>query len=246
MHDSAAPASILIVEDEPKLAGLLADYLHEANFATRCIDDGREVTAAVRESAPDLILLDLKLPGRDGIAVCRDLRQFTDTPIVIITGRVGEIDRLRGIELGADDYICKPFSPREVVARIKAILRRSRRAEVAAASPRLVFDVHGYEATLDGTPLRLTPAEFRLLHALAERPTWVFSRDQLLDHLYADIGSSAIARSTVTSRTCGASCGRLAATISSGPFTASGTRSTYSQWGPTRGVPGRPLAAQLC
>jgi two-component system response regulator BaeR len=118
--------------------------------------------------------------------VCRDPRQFTDTPIVIITGCVGEIDRLLGIELGADDYICKPFSPREVVARVKAILRRSRRAEVAAAPARLVFDVHSYEATLDGMPLRLTPAEFRLLHALAERPNWVFSRDQLLEHLYAD------------------------------------------------------------
>jgi two-component system response regulator BaeR len=186
MHDYATPASILIVEDEPKLAELLADYLHQANFATRCIVDGRAVTAEVRASAPDLILLDLKLPGRDGIAVCRDLRQFTDTPIVIITGRVGEIDRLLGIELGADDYICKPFSPREVVARVKAILRRSRRFEGVAPSGRLVFDVQSYETTLDGVALRLTPAEFRLLHALAERPNWVFSRDQLLEHLYAD------------------------------------------------------------
>ena len=186
MHDYGPPASILIVEHEPKLAGLLADYLHEANFATRCIDDGRELTAAVRASAPGLILLDLKLPGRDGIAVCRDLRRFTDMPIVIITGRVGEIDRLLGIELGADDYICKPFSPREVVVRVKAILRRSRRPAVAAPSGRLVFDVQSYETTLDGVPLRLTPAEFRLLHALAERPNWVFSRNQLLEHLYAD------------------------------------------------------------
>jgi two-component system, OmpR family, response regulator BaeR len=132
MRDSKTPASILIVEDEAKLAKLLADYLRGASFETCCLADGRDVAPAVRAHAPDLILLDLALPGCDGITVCRELRAFTDTPIVMVTGRVKEIDRLLGIELGADDYVCKPFSPRELVARVKAVLRRSHRCEAVA------------------------------------------------------------------------------------------------------------------
>jgi CheY-like chemotaxis protein len=107
-------ALILIVEDEPKLAQLLEDYLRAAGYATRWLADGRAVASAVRDHAPALVLLDLMLPGRDGLAVCRELREFSDVPIVMVTARVDEIDRLLGLELGADDYICKPFSPREV------------------------------------------------------------------------------------------------------------------------------------
>ena len=186
MRFRRAPATILIVEDEKKLANLLADYLHGANFETLCLADGRDVAPAVRANDPDLILLDLMLPGRDGITVCRELRAFTDTPVIIVTGRVDEIDRLLGLELGADDYICKPFSPRELVARVNAVLRRSRSSEATAPHARLVIDSRSYEATLDGVMLPLTPAEFRLLSALAQRPNKVWSRDELLDCLYTD------------------------------------------------------------
>jgi two-component system, OmpR family, response regulator BaeR len=179
------PASILIVEDEAKLATLLADYLAQAGFATRCLADGRNVARTVRASAPDLILLDLVLPGRDGIAICRELRSFTTTPVVMISARNSESDRLRGIEQGADDYICKPFSPREVVARVRAILRRCGRfaPDVATA---LAIDPACFKAVLDGVPLALTPAEFRLLHALAERPGVTLSRNELRSRLYVD------------------------------------------------------------
>jgi two-component system response regulator BaeR len=177
--------SILIVEDEPKLAQLLEDYLRAADFDTSRVTDGRAVAPAVKSAAPDLVLLDLMLPGRDGLTVCRELRDFTDVPIVIVTARVEEIDRLLGLELGADDYICKPFSPREVVARVKAILRRSRPADAPAAQ-RLVIDDDGHRVILDGQPLDLTPVEFRLLRTLAQQPGRVYARQRLLDSLYAD------------------------------------------------------------
>ena len=179
---------VLIVEDEPKLATLLADYLAAAGYRTRIVGDGLAVAAAARQQPPDLVLLDLMLPGKDGLEVCRELRTFTEAPIVMVTARVEEIDRLLGLELGADDYICKPFSPREVVARVRAILRRSRRALPAAAEPAsgLHIDEAGYSADFKGEPLQLTPVEFRLLKTLADAPGRVFSRDQLLDKLYTD------------------------------------------------------------
>jgi two-component system response regulator BaeR len=126
------------------------------------------------------------LPGKDGLEVCRELRAFSDVPIIMVTARVEEIDRLLGLELGADDYICKPFSPREVVARVKAILRRLERSVDAAAPQGLAIDEASYRATLDGQLLDLTPVEFRLLRALASTPGRVYTRDQLLDHLYDD------------------------------------------------------------
>jgi two-component system response regulator BaeR len=178
---------ILIVEDEPKLAALLADYLHASGFRTDIVGDGRAVVPAVKASPPDLVLLDLMLPGRDGLDVCRELRTFSDVPIVFVTARVEEIDRLLGLELGADDYICKPFSPREVVARIKAILRRVQRsASSEPAVPGLIIDEAQYRATFNGQVLDLTPVEFRLLRTLADAPGRVFSREQLLDKLYTD------------------------------------------------------------
>jgi len=173
---------ILIVEDETKLAALEADYLKAEGFEPHCIANGLEVVPWVRSHAPDLILLDLMLPGRDGLDICRELRTFTDVPIVMVTARVEEIDRLIGLDLGADDYVCKPFSARELVARVKAILRRGR-MPVANA---LVLDEARHRATLDGKPLDLTPVEFRLLGALAAAPGRVFSRDKLLERLYAD------------------------------------------------------------
>ncbi len=189
MSDEAA--LILIVEDEPKLAALLADYLKAAGYRTGICADGREVEAQVRQLAPALLLLDLMLPGKDGLDVCRTLRRFSEVPIVMVTARVEEIDRLLGLELGADDYICKPFSPREVVARVRAILRRSRAGTTAVAddsAPRsaLQIDESRYSAEFRGQPLALTPVEFRLLKTLADAPGRVFSRDQLLDRLYTD------------------------------------------------------------
>ena len=177
---------VLIVEDEAKIADLLDDYLQAAGYRTRKIADGREVAAAVRADAPALILLDLMLPGLDGLAVCRDVRAFSAVPIVMVTARVEEIDRLLGLELGADDYICKPFSPREVVARVKAILRRSRAGDAGGGASRLAIDEDRHEVRLDGHAIVLTPVEFRLLKLLASNPGRVFSRNRVLGDLYAD------------------------------------------------------------
>ena len=173
---------ILIVEDEAKLAALEADYLRAEGFEPHSIANGLEVVPWVRAHEPDLILLDLMLPGRDGLDICRELRTFSDVPIVMVTARVEEIDRLIGLDLGADDYVCKPFSARELIARVKAILRRGR-MPVASS---LALDEERHRATLDGRELDLTPVEFRLLRTLASAPGRVFSRDKLLEHLYAD------------------------------------------------------------
>jgi len=174
-------ARILIVEDEPKLAALEADYLKSQGYDTHCIADGLEVVPWVRANAPELILLDLMLPGRDGLEICRELRTFTDVPIVMVTAKVEEIDRLIGLDLGADDYVCKPFSIRELVARVRAILRRPRNA-----LPGLSIDEENHRAALDGRALDLTPVEFRLLAALASSPGRVFPRERLLERLYED------------------------------------------------------------
>ncbi len=179
---------VLIVEDEVKLAALLADYLLASGLDSVVVHDGLQAVPAVRAHAPCVVLLDLMLPGQDGMAVCRELRAFTPVPIIMLTARVAEVDRLLGLELGADDYLCKPYSPREVVARVKAQLRRSAWGAGAppAASAGLGLDAATLRATVNGSPLDLTPAEFRLLRVLAEQPGRVFSRDQLLDRLHED------------------------------------------------------------
>ncbi|GLQ98044.1 response regulator [Dyella mobilis] len=184
-HTADRAARILIVEDEPKLAALVGDYLHASGYAWYWVADGREAVPAVKAQHPDLVLLDLMLPGRDGLDICRELRSFSDVPIVMLTAKVEEIDRLLGLELGADDYICKPFSPREVVARIKAILRRAR-FPVEPGHTALKIDDEAHRASFNGTALDLTPVEFRLLKTLAAAPGRVFSRDRLLDNLYLD------------------------------------------------------------
>lgn len=184
---SDAKPVILIVEDEPKLARLLADYLRAADFEPAIVARGDEALAAVAEHQPALLLLDINLPGMDGIAVCRELRKSSDVPVIMITARAEEVDRLLGLELGADDYICKPFSPREVVARVRAVLRRT---AAAAAAPNddtpLRLDVDARRAEVGGKPVALTGVEFELLRALSERPGRVFSRAELLDRIYAD------------------------------------------------------------
>lgn len=180
-----APAFILIVEDEPKLAALLADYLKASGHETAWIGNGLDVIPAIRAREPDLVLLDLMLPGRDGLDICRELRSFSELPVIMMTARVEEIDRLLGLELGADDYICKPYSPREVVARCRAVLRRNRRSP-AAERQTLRIDENGWRASYHGVALDLTPVEFRLLRTLSAAPGRVFSREQLLDGLYDD------------------------------------------------------------
>lgn len=177
--------NILIVEDEPKLASLLSDYLKASGFDPFCLGNGTEVVPWVREHKPDLILLDLMLPGRDGIEVCKDIRAFSYVPIIMVTARVEEIDRLLGLELGADDYICKPFSPREVVARVKAVLRRTRDGKTIQ-NHGLVLDEHRYRATLHGHDLQLTAVEFRLLQFLISNPGRIYGRQQLMDKIYPD------------------------------------------------------------
>jgi two-component system, OmpR family, response regulator BaeR len=178
---------VLIVEDEHKLAAVLIDYLHAAHFETEWVANGDKVIAAVKSTPPDLIILDLMLPGRDGLSICRELRTFSEVPVVIVTALAEEIDRLLGLELGADDYICKPFSPREVVARIKAVLRRARGRDEHNRSPLpLRIDEARYTASLDGQALTLTPVEFRLLKTFAAARGGILSRDRLLDHLYED------------------------------------------------------------
>ena len=179
------PTTILIVEDEPKLARLLADYLHQAGYATHQIGNGSEVVAWVREHAPDLVLLDLMLPGSDGLSVCRELRTFSQLPVIMVTARVEEVDRLLGLELGADDYICKPFSPREVVSRVKAVLRRAS-AGTPQQTPGFALDEHRLEVRFEEVVAVLTTVEFQLLKRLASEPGRIFSRDQLMAGMYHD------------------------------------------------------------
>ncbi|TMH64555.1 MAG: response regulator [Betaproteobacteria bacterium] len=182
----SAARTVMIVEDEPKLARLIADYLAADNLASQWIADGTQVEPAVRAHPPQLVLLDLMLPGRDGLSICKDLRQFTDVPIIMVTARVEEVDRLLGLEIGADDYICKPFSPRELVARVKALLRRVDRAASVSRFARLVVYEERHQAQLDGRTLDLTPVEFRLLNTLRSEPGRIFSRNRLLANLYPD------------------------------------------------------------
>jgi two-component system response regulator BaeR len=176
---------VLIVEDEPKLAELLRDYLVREGYEATVLDRGDVVEPWVRANAVDLVLLDLMLPGKSGLDVCKGLRTFSDAAIVMVTARVEEIDRLLGLELGADDYICKPFSPREVVARVKAVLRRVKRREAPAETP-VALDEGGLRARIDGRDLDLTAVEFQLLKTLVAQPGRIFSRDQLIDAMYRD------------------------------------------------------------
>lgn len=183
-----AKALILIAEDEPRIAALLADYLEQSAFATHSLHTGAAVVEWVRHNAPDLVLLDLMLPEKDGLTICRELRAFSSVPILMVTARVDEIDRLLGLEAGADDYICKPFSPREIVARVKAVLRRVEQysEDVQGDYRGITLDVDTFKVTARGKRLELTPVEFRLLQTLVKKPGRVWSRDQLMSHLYND------------------------------------------------------------
>lgn len=176
---------ILIVEDEDKIAALLKDYLEDQGCSVSRLSRGDEVIPFLKQKLPDLILLDIMLPGMNGMDVCRDIRKFSMVPIIMITARVEEIDRLLGLELGADDYVCKPFSPREVVARVKAVLRRTQPAAegVILKAGGIVLHEDTRNVTINGKELKLTPNEFGLLRLLMANPGRVFSRGELVSRV---------------------------------------------------------------
>ena len=173
--------TIMIIEDEPALAAVIADYARASGYVPAVYGDGAEALAMIRQKPPALIVLDVMLPGPDGLSLCRAVRAFSDVPVIMVTARVEEIDRLLGLESGADDYLCKPFSPRELMARIKAILRR---AGVTPAA--LQLDEAARSLKVQGRALDLTPSEYAILAALVRRPGQVLSRARLLDAARAD------------------------------------------------------------
>ena len=189
---SSAPAvRALVVDDEQALARLVGSYLEREGFEVHLAFDGDTAVTLAREVDPDVVVLDLGLPGIDGIEVCRVLRTFSACYVVMLTGRAEEVDTVVGLSVGADDYVTKPFSPRELVARIKAMLRRPRRDDAATTADPIRFgalslDVVGREVRLDGVPVALTRTEFDLLAALAARPHAVFSRRALIDEVWGD------------------------------------------------------------
>ena len=179
--------TVLVVEDDPKIVNLLGLYLKREGFNVASAADGREALDAATRIRPSLIILDLMLPHIDGVEVCRRLRAASDVPILMLTARVDELDKLLGLSLGADDYVTKPFSPREVVARVKTILRRTARERPSRVLQRgsLEMDLDRHRVTVGGVEVDLTPVEFRLLQTLLESPERAFTRDQLLNHIYA-------------------------------------------------------------
>jgi two-component system response regulator BaeR len=179
---------VLLVEDEPRIADIQIMYLQQAGMRTHHLLRGDEVIDFVRANPPDLLVLDIMLPGLDGIAVCTQLRQFSGVPIIMVTARVDEIDRLLGFEVGADDYLCKPFSSKELVARVQAQLRRARvaAAPVQAPAPALRIDAEQQRVYWQDVRLDLTSQQFRLLQVLAGQPGRIFSRAQLLELAFPD------------------------------------------------------------
>ena len=187
MPTSSPPSvTVLVVEDDGKIARVLIDYLRAEGFASIHQSNGAEAVKCARDAHPTAMLLDLNLPGLDGVEVCRQVRQFSSVPIIMLTARVDEVDRLLGLETGADDYVCKPFSPREVMARVKAQVRRAQGRLTAQQLPWQVDDAQ-LRIAWRGQWLNLTPLEFRMLRLLLNQPGRVFSRAQLLDSVHADL-----------------------------------------------------------
>ena len=175
--------TILIVEDDDKIAAILAKYAHNSGYKHHIINDGKHVISWIKAHNPDIVLLDIMLPNVSGTALCKDIRTFSDIPVLMLTAKVEEIDRLLGLAIGADDYICKPFSPKEVMARIKTVLRR---VPAKGSDSLLQLDVASQTAKLQNIELTLTPVEFRILHAFNSKPNNVWSRDQLMNKMYDD------------------------------------------------------------
>jgi two-component system alkaline phosphatase synthesis response regulator PhoP len=181
--------TVLVVDDEPRIVQLARDYLEHAGFAVLAAGDGRVALQLAKSRHPDLVVLDLGLPGLDGLDVTRALRAEGNLPIVMLTARDDELDKLLGLELGADDYLTKPFSPRELVARVRAVLRRAERAAEPAdriVAGELVLDVPRLQGSVAGRPIELTPSEFAILATMARQPGRVFTRSQLLDAVRGD------------------------------------------------------------
>ena len=179
--------TILIVEDEKKLANILSDYLKRDGFKTEMIENGIEVVPWVKQNNPDLILLDLMLPNVNGKDICKEIRTFSKVPIIMVTAMIDEVDRLIGLELEADDYICKPFSPKEVVARVKTVLRRTDPDYINSDPLKgFVVNAENYSIILEGKKLDLTPVEFRILSMFINYPGRVYNRDQILNIIFED------------------------------------------------------------
>ena len=177
---------VLIVEDDVKIAAILNDYLVNAGYCTTRTENGNDAVSMVQQRSFELMLLDLMLPGLDGVEVCKAVRHFSDIPIIMLTARVDEIERLLGLESGADDYVCKPFSPREVVARVKAQLRSRQPRTSRMSAPLFKVNEQAMQVELKGIALPLTPVEYRLLAELISHPEHVYSRQKLLDYLHDD------------------------------------------------------------
>lgn len=177
---------VLVVEDDPRIALLLLDYLRSEGFDAQALADGQLALAEVRHAPPSLLILDLNLPGLDGVSLCRAVREFSDVPILMVTARIDELDRLLGLNSGADDYVCKPFSPREVMARVQALLRRAE-GRVTQSASLWTLDDAGLRIAWRGQWLSLTPLEFRMLRQLISQPGRVFSRSQLLESAHGDL-----------------------------------------------------------
>ena len=183
--------TVLVVDDEPALVDVLEQYLCDEGFIVVRAADGPAALESFERRRPDLVLLDLNLPGFPGTEVLRRMRSVRDVPVIMLTGRVEEVDRVVGLELGADDYISKPFSPREVVARVKSVLRRAERREISGSLNErrvgaIVIDTVAHEVRVDGTPVTLTPTQFKILDVLSSHPGQTLTRDQLLERVSAD------------------------------------------------------------
>ena len=180
---------VLIVEDDQTITGVLADYLKSAGYGVSVLYSGINAVEKIQKERPLIVILDLMLPGKDGLTICREVRAFSDVPIIMVTAQIDDVDRLLGLELGADDYVCKPFLPKEVVARVRAILRRvgERRLDLPAsqiAYRELALDLERFTCAVGDQPVELTRVEFRMLAALLEHPGRVYSRQQLMDVSY--------------------------------------------------------------
>lgn len=188
----AGVPSVLVVDDEPVLSGTVKNYLERAGMSAQVCGDGLRALDLVRTTAPDVVVLDLGLPGLDGVEVCRQVRTFSDCYVLMLTARAEEVDKLIGLSVGADDYMTKPFSPRELVARIQVLLRRPRTGGSSLTAPAvhrvggLTLDPSSREVEVDRAPVELTRTEFDLLQALAERPGRVLSRRQLTDTVWGE------------------------------------------------------------